>query len=248
MASKSIPSFPNKTNEMTFNVSFSVENVDNDLRNYLQDHPLKFERFSLVYCRHNCEYYMLVNVTCNMVHAEGVTTYYSFTGINVYDDEISDDKCIKEEKRKHVLQRLSDHGYDNRLTYPTMNCFEDQESTERNENVTELDIELVGPPTIVTGTTWNEMFTATFNLEYDDEYFDLILAKKTFFDTLRDCFREEGLHFCSETLSVQSFYSKDVFKRMIYGIAVKCMDVLADTRTKDYLEYTMHTAFGKTHT
>lgn len=193
-----------ETINMTYGMSRTLEDVEVD---YLQKYPLNFKRFSLVHCRYNSEYYILVNVNCCMVHADGVLSYYSFTGIPVFYDEISKD-CIKDEKLKDVLLRLYEHGYDNRLTYTTTDYVEGQEPTERDENITELDIELVGTPIIE--SSWNEMFTATFTG-----------VDKTFLDTFHDCFKKEGLHFDSEKRSVKSFYSKPVFESMVEAILKK---------------------------
>jgi hypothetical protein len=65
-----------------------------------------------------------------------------------------------------------------------------------------------------------ETYAATFDLGYDT-FLDTYLVRKTLFDTLSVCLKEQGFSFIPETLSVECVKNKEQFTNTIISILDK---------------------------
>ena len=80
--------------------------------------------------------------------------------------------------------------------------------------------------------TNNNTFTATFDLSYD-AFLDVYLIRKTLFETLTVCLKEQGLSFISDTSSVECVENKEQFQSTILSILEKGMENVVDKRSNE---------------
>lgn len=75
--------------------------------------------------------------------------------------------------------------------------------------------------------SFSKTSTATFDLSYDT-FLDTYLVRKTLFDTLSVCLKEQGFSLIPETLSVECVKNKEQFINTIISILDKGIDKVID--------------------